>query len=601
MTRRQRIWQEVLALLLMIIVSFSLTPVSRNYDAMSYADFVGLMKDSDISSIKYCAEEKYAIIHQESVDKDFKISIVSLENFEKDVYEYSLTKSDFSYSNVAPIRQLGFFYRFIILLMVNISFKALYKSIIIKRSLKKMGVKNSKEINQEQYKELNRKFKFSFGGFTPRKVGGTDVKFTDVIGLEKQIDELQDIVRFLKNPEKYEEIGANLPRGVLIYGKPGVGKTYIARAIAGEAGVPFYETSASELQSKFLGESEENIRRIFDEAERNAPSILYIDEIDSIAVKRYSENSNRYAASILNQLLACMDGFTKDSKVIVIAATNHIDTLDDALLRSGRFDRKIFIHEPDKEARFKLIEYYSQDKVMADEVDVGRLVDVTAGLTGADIKTIINEAALLAVRKGKQCIDEDTIMEAYRTVMIGSENNYSMPSKENLMRTAIHEAGHAIVSNYFGQKVSEISIISRGTAAGYNLATPDEESEYNFDDLKHRIMNFLGGRAAEEHFYKDVSAGASDDLKKASTITKDMFLRFAMRDDKKISLVMTDDSRFNEMVAQDSYEAMNTFFERCYEETKEIIAKNEKKVKDLADALVSKETLSQEEIEAIIA
>jgi len=599
MSPRARLLRDVISFMLLILISFAMTPMPKSFDTISYSEFTKLIKEEDISEIDYNEQEKYAVIHQTSTDQQYKVTIVSPESFEKDVYNYSLTKNDFSYSNTMPVQQPSFIATLFFMLTFMMFFRFVWNRTYFWIVRKRGKVPENSNGNSSS--------SFSFGALkdprvsiNPRKVEKIGIKFSDVIGLDKQIDELQDIVRFLKEPQKYEDIGASLPKGILLYGKPGVGKTHIAKAIAGEAEVPFYEISASELQSIYVGGAEEKIRSLFDEAIKHTPAIIFIDELDSIAVKRYSDNSNRYAASIVNQLLACMDGFEKNTGIIVIAATNHIDKLDDAILRSGRFDRKIFIHEPDKESRRKLIEYYSADKVMAQEVDIGRLIDLTYGLTGADIKTILNEAAILAVRHGLTAIDEDTIMEAFRKVEIGTENNITSSSKEKLRKTAIHEAGHAIVTKYFGQDVSEISIIARGNAAGYNLAAPDEESDYSFSELKHRVMCLLAGRAAEEITYKETSAGASDDLRRASSIIRDMFYRFSMRDDENISLVYTEDSQFNEMVAKESYTKMTDFFKKCYQETIEIIKSKQALLTRLSEELLDKETLSKSQIEEIL-
>ena len=604
MSSRAKAIRDILFFALVIFLSFYLTPLPKSYESVSYAEFMKMLNDQDISSISYSESEKYAIIHQTSSDKDLKVGIVSPDSFEKDVYTYSLNNSEFTYSNTVPAVQVDVFSRIMIFITILCIYRFIYNRIYFLFTRKRGKANNSDGNSNNKSKN---KSGFSFGAlkspinnFAPRKVEKISTRFSDVIGLDKQIDEFRDIVRFLKEPQTYEDIGAKLPKGILIYGKPGVGKTLIAKAIAGEAGVPFYEISASELQSIYVGGAEEKIRSLFDEAIEHTPAIIFIDELDSIAVKRYTNNSNRYAASIVNQLLACMDGFEKNTGIIVIAATNHIDKLDDAILRNGRFDRKIYIHEPDKEARQKLIEYYTSDKVMAEEVDIGRLIDLTYGLTGADIQTILNEAAILAVRHGKKAIDEETIMEAFRKVEIGSENNIKPASKEKLRKTAIHEAGHAIVSKHFGHDVSEVSIRSRGDAAGYNLSAPDENSDYSFSELKHRVMCLLAGRAAEELTYKETSAGASDDLQRASSIIRDMFYRFSMRDDQNISLVYTEDTQFNQMVAKESYSKMTDFFTKCYDETKEIIQSKQALLTKLSEELLDKETLSKVQIEEIL-
>ncbi len=604
MSLRHRLFRIFVMYFLTITLIYFLTPVEKNYQTVSYYSFKCDLEAGEVASISYNEDEKFAIVKNGVEDLEYKVNIISKDNFEVDVYEYSLKAENFVFEKYQAPAQLGLYTQISITLLFNIVGYTLWSKIYHK-------IHDKKKINFKEYNDTKKGKKDSsklfaggsFGllnGFQPRKVESTGITFKDVIGLDKQMDELRDIVRFLKEPKKYEEIGATLPKGILLFGKPGVGKTHIARAIAGEADVPFFEISASEINAKYLGESEERVRSIFAAAEKEAPAIIYIDEVDSIAVQRYTENSNKYGASILNQLLACMDGFTKDTNVIVIAATNHMRELDDALLRSGRFDIKIFIHTPDKKARRELIDYYSGGKKIASSVNFDRLVDITVGLTGADIKTILNEAALLSVRKEEESISEDSIMEAFRKVEIGSENNFNHKSEEQLKRTAIHEAGHAIVSKFFGQNVSEISIISRGGAAGYNLSTGDEDSDLSFNEMKHQIMVLLAGRAAEEEIFNEVSAGASNDLERASTIVREMFLRYSMRDKLGVSMVLTDDMDLNGVIVDESYDGMNKFLKSCYVETKKILVTKRALLRKLSRELMNKETLSKSEIEIIL-
>jgi len=610
MSWRQRLVRGLIIWSLSMLLLMFITPVHKTYEQISYYSFLAGLKDKTVAQVQYDSDNNMAIIRLKESDKEYQLNIVSKDNFETDVYDYSLFEKDFVYSKYKAPAALTYIETIWVVILFDFTlifvWNRIYRKAVLNKKVNFKEYKDSKDGKNKKERKENKKPLFAsssyglLGGFHPRIVENTGITFKDVIGLDKQMDELQDIVRFLKEPEKYEQIGAALPKGILLFGQPGVGKTHIARAIAGEAGVPFYEISASELNAKYLGESEERIRTIFNTAEENAPAIIYIDEIDSVATKRYSENSNKYAASILNQLLACMDGFSKESNVIVIAATNHLDMLDDAILRSGRFDRKIFIHTPDKDARRKLIEYYSRDKAVSEDVNIERLVDITAGHTGADIKTILNEAALLSVRKEEANISEESIMEAYRKVEIGSENNFNHKSKEQLKRTAIHEAGHAIVSKFFGQNVSEVSIISRGSAAGYNLSPGDEDSEYGFNEMKHRIMVLLAGRAAEEEIFNEVSAGASNDLERASTIVRDMFLRYSMRDKLGVSMVLTDDVDLNGVIVDESYDEMNKFLKTCYEETKRILVSKRSLLRKLSRELVNKETLSKYEIEKIL-
>ena len=599
MTRRQRRIRDFLALILTFVFIFCLNQPVTQYDSISYSKFITWIDEGDVDEVLYNQESKYALIHQASTDTRFKVSIVSEEQFESDIFEYSSDLEEFKYGALKETGQLSFLSKILLALMFNIVLRLTITSACMSSNLKKKQKGQDVEVEDNKNEVIGNSFFKMFEPYKPKKAEDQEVKFSDVIGLEKQIAEFQDIVRFIKEPEKYQEVGAKLPRGILLHGKAGVGKTLIARAIAGEANVPFYPISASELQSKFLGESEERIRAVFAEAEANSPAIIFIDEIDSIATQRFSDNSNKYATSIVNQLLSCMDGFSKDSNVIVIAATNHVATLDDALLRSGRFDKKIYIHEPDKDARRQLIAHYSKGKLIDDMLDVERLVEITAGLTGADIETILNEAAILCVRKGDDFITEEHIMEAFRKVEIGVENSYLAPSRKKLERTAVHESGHAVVEHFFGQVVSEISIIARGNAAGYNLAANNEEFNYDQEEIKQRIMCLLGGRAAEEVVYNVVSTGPSDDLKRASTLIKDMFLRFAMRESENISLVLTEDKIFNDVVVKDSYEGMEEFMKKCYEETLKIIRERRKLLDSLTQELLKKETLTKAEIEKV--
>lgn len=599
MTKRQRRTRDIVVIICTLIFIFSLNKPVTEYESISYSKFISWLEEGDINEVLYNEESRYALIHQVSEDTRFKVPIISEEQFEKDIFQYSSEIDDFKFGALKEIGQLGWGTKILLAISFNLVLKLTITSAFMSSNLKKKKKGEDVEVEENKNEVIGNGLFKMFESYKPKKADEQEVTFSDVIGLEKQIAEFQDIVRFIKEPGKYQEVGAKLPRGILLHGKAGVGKTLIARAIAGEAKVPFYAISASELQSKFLGESEERIRAVFAEAEANSPAIVFIDEIDSIATQRFSDNSNRYAASIVNQLLSCMDGFSKDSNVIVIAATNHISTLDDALLRSGRFDKKIYIHEPDKEARRKLIEYYSKGKLIDDMLDVDRFVEITAGLTGADIETILNEAAILCVRKGSDFITEEHIMEAFRKVEIGVENSYVIPSREKLERTAVHESGHAVLEHYFGQAVSEISIIARGNTAGYNLAANNEDYNYNQEEIRQRIMCLLGGRAAEEVVYNVVSTGPSDDLKRASTLIKDMFLRFSMRESGDISLVLTEDKSFNEVMMKDSFEGMEQFMRKCYEETMKIIREKRSLLDTLTQELLRRETLTKTEIEDV--
>lgn len=458
-------------------------------------------------------------------------------------------------------------------------------------------------IRVNQYKKAKRDFYVKMTSASEKveedKEGEVETTtFADVIGLDNQIEELMDIVDFLRFPEKYKNMGATIPKGILFYGKPGTGKTLIARAIAGEANCTFIQLSASEIQNKYLGESEANIRRLFDKAEREAPAIIFLDEIDSIAQERYSTFGNRYSASILNQLLACMDGFESSRGVIVIAATNHKDVLDDAILRTGRFDRQIYIREPDRKAREKLIEYYMQGKTFDEDCEAKKLSMITAGFTGSDIKILLNEAAILAVRRDSEKISMNDIYEAFRKMTIGIRDNDIEKNLKERKITAVHEAGHAVVSRILGRTPMEISIIPRGDAGGYNLYNIDDKSLYSITDIFNNVKTSLGGRAAEKVIFGEFYSGASADLKNATQLLNTMHLVYGMDPDDEVQLVVCENNEHNKNAVMRNYDAETTELKRCYAETLDIVKKNKAIIQKLADILFDKEIMENGEIEA---
>ena len=360
------------------------------------------------------------------------------------------------------------------------------------------------------------------------------IKFDDVAGLDEEKQEMLEIVQFLKEPKKFNEMGAKIPKGVLLYGKPGTGKTLIAKAIAGEANVPFISMSGSEFIEMFAGLGDSRVRKLFEKARKVAPCIVFIDEIDAIGSRRANgsgaETENNQT---LNQLLVEMDGFDTEETIIVLAATNRPEMLDKALLRPGRFDRQITINVPDKRGREEILKIHSKDKKFAENVNLGTIAEDTAGLTGAELSNILNEAAILATINEHEVICQDDIEEAFKKVTIGLQKTSRVYSEKDKRITAYHEAGHAVVSRYLEtqEPVKEISIIPRGMAGGYTMNKTNEDKNYiSKTEMEERLIVLMAGRAAEKIIINDISTGASNDFEVATKIAKDMVTVYGMSD-----------------------------------------------------------------------
>ena len=381
-------------------------------------------------------------------------------------------------------------------------------------------------------------------GFGKAKVRKDDGKrkttFADVAGADEEKEEMSEIVDFLKDPKKYNELGARIPKGVLLVGPPGTGKTLLARAVAGEAGVPFFSISGSDFVEMFVGVGASRVRDLFGEAKKEAPAIIFIDEIDAVGRQRGAGLGGGHdeREQTLNQLLVEMDGFGANEGVIVMAATNRPDILDKALLRPGRFDRQITVNYPDVKGREEILKVHSRGKPLGPDVNLATIAKSTAGFTGADLANLLNESALLAVRHGKKAITQEEIEEATIKVVMGTEKKSHIISDKDKKVTAYHEAGHAIVSYYLPTQdpVHQISIIQRGMAAGYTMYLPTEEKGHTSkNQMLEQICSLLGGRAAEQLTQNDVCTGASNDIERATDLARKMVTKFGMSD--KLGLV----------------------------------------------------------------
>ena len=431
----------------------------------------------------------------------------------------------------------------------------------------------------------------------------TKVKFSDVAGLDEEKEEMVELVQFLKEPKKFIEMGAKIPRGVLLYGKPGTGKTLIAKAIAGEAGVPFISMSGSEFIEMFAGLGASRVRKLFEKARKLAPCIVFIDEIDAIGSRRTSgsgaETENNQT---LNQLLVEMDGFSSDETIIVLAATNRPEMLDKALLRPGRFDRQITIPAPDKKGREEILKIHSKDKKLDENVSLESIAEDTAGFTGAELANILNEAAIIATKNEHEKITEDDIEEAVKKVTVGLEKKARVISDKDKRLTAYHEAGHAIVSWYLPtqKKVKEISIIPRGMAGGYTMYKSDEDKSYiSKTEMEEKLIALLGGRAAEKIALNDISTGASNDIEVATTIAKEMIVKYGMNEEiGPISLKNENGEYELDMFGKDMGDKIGIEVKKlidiAYNDAQTILRAHMDKLDLVAEELLKKEKINEE-------
>ena len=460
------------------------------------------------------------------------------------------------------------------------------------------------------------------GGFAKARIRmGNEEKskktFADVAGADEEKAELEEIVDFLKYPRKYIDMGARIPKGVLLVGPPGTGKTLLAKAVAGEAGVPFFSISGSDFVEMFVGVGASRVRDLFDQAKKNNPCIIFIDEIDAVGRHRGSGIGGGHdeREQTLNQLLVEMDGFGAHSGIIVMAATNRVDTLDPALMRAGRFDRRVYVGAPDQNGREEILKVHARGKKFDDSVDFKTVAKGTIGFTGADIENLLNEAALLAAKNNKKAISAQDIQDSITKVIMGPEKKSRKIVEAERKLTAYHEAGHAVVNFYLdsADEVHEVSIISRGGAGGYTMSLPKEDLSYNtkrmmFED----IVSLLGGRVSEKLFLDDISTGASSDIQRATQIASAMVTRYGMSD--KIGPILLG-KESNEVFLGYDLAAKNSYSEHtaaiidseikgiideAYETATKILSENSDKVKAVSERLLEKEKIGGEEFKAIM-
>ena len=509
-----------------IIAVLSVSYLSKNTVETKYYEIVELVTENKISEFSLNLHSGQLIYTKRDDGKSYRYTVADPSIFYNDVNDFVLKNNT---ENIGTEKIIKYDYKSggetawimnLLPTLITLGVMVLFWVFIMKRMNASMGTDKT----------------MGFGKAKVRKDDGRrKTTFADVAGADEEKEEMAEIVDFLKDPKKYNELGAKIPKGVLLVGPPGTGKTLLARAVAGEAGVPFFSISGSDFVEMFVGVGASRVRDLFGEAKREAPAIIFIDEIDAVGRQRGAGLGGGHdeREQTLNQLLVEMDGFGANEGVIVMAATNRPDILDKALLRPGRFDRQITVNYPDVKGREEILKVHSRGKPLGPDVNLATIAKSTSGFTGADLANLLNEAALLAVRHGKKAITQQEIEDATIKVVMGAEKKSHIVSDKDKKVTAYHEAGHAIVSYFLPTQdpVHQISIIQRGMAAGYTMYLPvDEKGHTSKNQLSEQICSLLGGRAAEQLTQDDVCTGASNDIERATSLARQMITKFGMSD-----------------------------------------------------------------------
>ncbi len=459
----------------------------------------------------------------------------------------------------------------------------------------------------------------SFGKSRAKRMSADSPKITfrDVAGVDEAVEELHEIKEFLENPKKFQALGARIPTGVLLYGPPGTGKTLLARAVAGEAGVPFFSISGSDFVEMFVGVGASRVRDLFEQAKQNSPCIIFMDEIDAVGRHRGAGLGGGHdeREQTLNQLLVEMDGFEAKDNIIMIAATNRPDILDPALLRPGRFDRQIAVDRPDRKGRAKILEVHTRGKPLAKIIDIDALAGQTPGFTGADLSNLINEAALLSARTGRREIGQEELEEGIMRVIAGPEKKTRVMSEKERLVTAYHEMGHALVGHFLehSDPVHKISVISRGQALGYTISMPQEDRFLTTRaELEDAMAMTLGGRAAEELVFSEITTGASNDLEKVTQTAKQMVMRFGMSEKLGPRVFGHDHSQpflgrefstepdYSDEIAREIDDEVRRMIESAHTRARDILTEHQRDLQNISEILVKRETIEKEEFRALL-
>ena len=587
-------------LILGIIFILILSSVLENSETkLTYSALMSEIAKGNVNTIEIEADGTRAYVTLKDSKIEKKVNIPSLESFMDNINEYvvegSISVEQKTQSIIITILTLLSPFA---ILIIGLLFWVLFMS-------------NPQSNNKTM----------TFGKSKAKMVGGTEkgkITFKDVAGVDEEKEELEEIVEFLKSPKKFTDMGARIPKGVLLVGHPGTGKTLLAKAVAGEAGVPFFIISGSEFVEMFVGVGASRVRDLFNEAKKNAPCIIFIDEIDAVGRQRGAGLGGGHdeREQTLNQLLVEMDGFGTNEGVIVIAATNRPDVLDKALLRPGRFDRQIVVSAPDVKAREEILEVHSRKKRISPEVDLKVIAKNTAGFVGADLENILNEAALLAARRNKPEIEMEEIEDAMIKVTMGPEKKSKVRSEEENKLVAFHEAGHAVVSKYLPTQdtVHQISIVPRGMAGGYTMYRPEEDKNFmSKSEMEESIISLLGGRVAEGLVLGDISTGASNDIERASKLARDMVTKYGMsgtigtitfgsgQEEVFLGRDFAQTRNYSEETAAIIDEEVKKIIDKAYKRAQEILTEHMDKLQTVAGVLLEKEKIDGDEFEAIFA
>ena len=575
----------IIILLILLVTSIAIYFIYKNEGAnseentLTYTDLVNEIKAGTVEKIEMTTGSATLKVKMKDVEKEKKVIIPSVQVFTELVQQKVLEDNNIELETKTP-SLLSQIPSYLFSILPTIVMVALFIMIFKMQGLGDKG---------EVYDDTERKSK---------------VTFDDIAGLDEEKEELKEIVEFLKKPKKFAEMGAKIPKGVLLYGKPGTGKTLIAKAIAGEADVPFISMSGSEFIEMFAGLGASRVRKLFDKARKLSPCIVFIDEIDAIGSRRTSnsgaESENNQT---LNQLLVEMDGFSTEETIIVLAATNRPEMLDKALLRPGRFDRQVTIPAPDLTGREEILKIHAKDKKLADDVSLYNIAEDTAGFTGAELANILNEAAIRATKKEHEAITNSDLDEAVKKVTVGLEKTSRKISDKDKKLTAYHEAGHAIVSQFLPTQtaVKEVSIIPRGMAGGYTMYKSDEDKYYiSKTEMQEKLIALLGGRAAEKLILDDISTGASNDLEVATQIATDMITVYGMSDEIgtisfKDSEGQIDYQMFGDNMQDEIGKEVKRLIDTAYNDAQTILKQNVEKLHAIAEELITKEKINEQE------
>ena len=593
----------LLWLVIIVLVAFLVPAVSNpTSNKITYAELISKIKNNDVTDVAISYDKETARVKLKNDETIKRVNISDIENLMTNLNESMQNGSVKVSTDNQPF--LETISNWILPISSIVLIFMLWTMLMSFTTMRQGGGQGGQ---------------VAFGKSKARMINQEDktkLTFKDVAGIDEEKEELEEVVEFLKNPKKFTDMGARIPKGVLLVGQPGTGKTLLAKAVAGEAGVPFFFISGSDFVEMYVGVGASRVRDLFQEAKRNAPCIIFIDEIDAVGRQRGAGIGGGHdeREQTLNQMLVEMDGFSANEGVIVLAATNRPDVLDKALLRPGRFDRQIVVPAPDVKAREQILAVHSKKKTFADDVDMKLIAKNTSGFVGADLENLLNEAALLAARQDHKAIEQKDIEDAMVKVTMGPEKRTRVRSDKEKRLVAYHEGGHAVVSKFLSTQdpVHEISIIPRGMAGGYTMYRPSEDKSFiSKTEMEEQIISLLGGRVAEEIAIGDISTGASNDIERATAIAKSMITKYGMNErlgtvtygsesqEVFLGRDLAQEKTYSEETAAIIDEEIKKMISKSYQRAKELLEQNMDKLDAVATVLIEKEKITEEEFNQV--